>query len=57
MKKNYRKPLIQKIEFEYGDNVVAASTESCDMGITKAVTEPQAGCAWCFDEIMWYGKI
>ncbi len=48
MKKNYRKPLVERIEFAYGDQIAAESTpiEYCktEYGHVKAYME---GCISC----------
>lgn len=58
MKKDYRKPLVQKINFEYGDQVSAASAVYCDQSWQHMTTlDPLADCEKCDHTLIWLNTV
>lgn len=58
MKRNYRQPVAEKIEFRYCDQVVATSGEHCDQAWTRQTThEPFVSCAQCYTDLLWLNRL
>lgn len=58
MKRDYRKPLVEKIEFEYSNQVVAESVRYCDQGWTQITNlDPLATCDTCYKNLIWLNTL